>query len=135
VQTLAPADLPEWLAAEVSEGDYVSLQAYLPFGFQTDLEDLRRRTRDLLRGAPVTAGFGPRFLHSTGQLHKGGPNSVVAVQIVPSQHSPDIEIPDRDYGFATLIDAQAAGDLATLQERGRRVVRVESSQLDSLVPA
>ena len=135
VPTLPPADLPEWLAAEVSEGDYISLQAYLPFGFQTDLEDLRRRTRDLLRGAPVTAGFGPRFLHSTGQLHKGGPNSVVAVQIVPSEQSPGIEIPDRDYGFSTLIDAQAAGDLATLRERGRRVVRVESSQLDALVPA
>ena len=135
VKALDPAALPEWLAAEVGEGDYVSFQAYLPFGFQTDLEDLRRRTRDLLRGAPVTAGFGPRFLHSTGQLHKGGPNSVVAVQIVPPQQARDLEIPDREYGFATLINAQAAGDLATLKDRGRRVVRVESSQLDALVPA
>ncbi|HUR48633.1 MAG TPA: hypothetical protein VMY88_03750 [Acidimicrobiales bacterium] len=128
-------ELPAWLADQVAEGDYVSLQAYLPYGFSTDLEDLRRRCRDLLGGVPVTAGFGPRFLHSTGQLHKGGPNSVVAVQIVPPERSFDIEIPGKPYGFSTLIDAQALGDLRTLRERGRRVVRIKSCKLDEVLPA
>jgi hypothetical protein len=134
-EALPVADLPAWLAEQVGEGDYVSLQAYIPFGFATELEDLRRRCRDLLGGVAVTAGFGPRFLHSTGQLHKGGPNSVVAVQIVPPERSFDIEIPGKPYGFSTLIDAQALGDLRTLRDRGRRVVRVNSCQLDELLPA
>ena len=69
-------------ASRCGPGDYVSLQAYLPFGQDDALEALRRRVRDHLGGAAVTAGYGPRFLHSTGQLHKGGPNSVVCVQLV-----------------------------------------------------
>ena len=128
-------ELPAWLADQVGSGDYVSLQAYLPYGHATGLEELRRRCRDLLGGVAVTAGFGPRFLHSTGQLHKGGPNSVVAVQILPPERSFDIEIPGRAYGFGTLIDAQALGDLRTLRERGRRVVRIESCELDKVLPA
>jgi len=128
-------DLPAWLAEEAGQGDYVSLQAYMPYGFATALEDLRRRCRDLLGGMAVTAGFGPRFLHSTGQLHKGGQNSVVAVQILPPERSFDIDIPGKPYGFSTLIDAQALGDLRTLRQRGRRVVRVKSCNLDELLPA
>lgn len=128
-------DLAGWLADQVGEGDYVSLQAYLPYGHTTALEDLRRRCRDVLGGIAVTAGFGPRFLHSTGQLHKGGPNSVVAVQIVPPERTFDIDIPGKSYGFSTLIDAQALGDLRTLRERGRRVARVKSCDLDELLPA
>ena len=128
-------ELPSWLAEQVNDGDYVSLQAYLPYGHTTALEDLRRRCRDVMGGMAVTAGFGPRFLHSTGQLHKGGPNSVVAVQIVPPERTFDIEIPGKAYGFSTLIDAQALGDLRTLRDRGRRVVRVKSCDLDELLPA
>ena len=132
---LAIKELPSWLAEHVADGDYISLQAYLPYGHTTALEDLRRRCRDLMGGMAVTAGFGPRFLHSTGQLHKGGPNSVVAVQIVPPERSFDIDIPGRPYGFSTLIDAQALGDLQTLRDRGRRVVRIASCNLDELLPA
>ena len=128
-------ELPAWLAEQVGPGDYVSLQAYLPYGHATSLEDLRRRCRDVLGGVAVTAGFGPRFLHSTGQLHKGGPNSVVAVQILPPERTFDIDIPGQSYGFGTLIDAQALGDLRTLRERGRRVVRIASCQLDEVLPA
>jgi hypothetical protein len=73
----------------------------------------------------VTAGYGPRFLHSTGQLHKGGPGSCVAVQIVPSSPSADLPVPDHDYDFGTLVAAQALGDLHALRAAGRRVVRVE----------
>ena len=134
-QALPVKDLPAWLAEQVREGDYISLQVYLPYGHATALEDLRRRCRDLMGGMAVTAGFGPRFLHSTGQLHKGGPNSVVAVQIVPPERTFDIDIPSRPYGFSTLIDAQALGDLRTLRDRGRRAVRIESCQLDEVLPA
>ncbi|MBW3536628.1 MAG: hypothetical protein KY395_02505 [Actinobacteria bacterium] len=132
---LAVSELASWLADEAGDGDYVSLQAYLPYGNETELEGLRRRCRDVMGGMPVTAGFGPRFLHSTGQLHKGGPNNVVAVQIVPPQRPVDLEIPDKEYGFSTLIDAQALGDLRTLRERDRRVVRIEATNLDRVLPA
>ncbi len=84
-------------------GDYVSLQAYLPFGQDAALEALRRRVRDHLGGMAVTAGYGPRFLHSTGQLHKGGPNSVVAVQLVRQGAQPELAIPGEPYDFGTLI--------------------------------
>ena len=70
------------IAAQVRPNDYVSLQAYLPYGQDDALEALRRKVRDANGDVAVTAGYGPRFLHSTGQLHKGGPNSIVAVQLV-----------------------------------------------------
>ncbi len=78
-----PAGALEWLADVFEVGDYVSIQAYLPYGQDDALESLRRKVRDRLGGAPVTAGYGPRFLHSTGQLHKGGPNSVIASRSFP----------------------------------------------------
>lgn len=74
-------------------------------------------------GIPVTVGFGPRYLHSTGQLHKGGPNSVLALQIT-ADNAVDADIPEHGYSFAVLKRAQALGDLAALQEAGRRAVRV-----------
>ena len=72
----------------------------------------------------TTTGFGPRFLHSTGQLHKGGPNSGVFIQVVDGGASVDLPIPGQPYSFGTLIDAQALGDLRSLRARGRRVARV-----------
>jgi hypothetical protein len=77
----------------------------------------------------VTAGYGPRFLHSTGQLHKGGPNSVVAVQLVGSSPSGDLAIPGEPYDFSTLIRSQAIGDYQSLIARGRRVMRIELDEL------
>ena len=118
-----------WLQQTVRPTDYVSLHAYLPFGQDDALERLRRAVRDGLGGLAVTAGYGPRFLHSTGQLHKGGPNEVVAVQIAPRSPSAHLEIPDHPYDFETLIDAQALGDLQSLQSHGRRVLRVEVNDL------
>ena len=85
------------------------------------------RFRDRLKLA-TTVGFGPRFLHSTGQLHKGGPNTGLFVQVV-DEPSEDVEIPGQDYSFATLIKAQAAGDLLALRDRDRRVVRVSLGEL------
>ena len=85
--------------------------------------------RDGLGGTAVTAGYGPRFLHSTGQLHKGGPDSVVAVQVAPRAPTAHLPIPGYPYDFGTLIDAQAIGDLQSLQSHGRRALRVEVNDL------
>ena len=82
LEAVAPGEALGLAELDRRPGDYVSLQAYLPFGQDAALEALRRRVRDHQGGMAVTAGYGPRFLHSTGQLHKGGPNSVVAVQLV-----------------------------------------------------
>jgi hypothetical protein len=124
-----PADLSAWLDAEFRAGDYVSLQAYLPYGQNEALEAARRRVRDRLRGAAVTAGYGPRFLHSTGQLHKGGPNTVIAVQLLPAADRPRLAIPGHEYDFGTLISAQALGDYQSLQRHERRVTRVAVEDL------
>jgi transaldolase/glucose-6-phosphate isomerase len=131
-----PADDPttvgDWLRTQVQPGDYVSVQAYLPYGSEKTLAEVRRGLRDGLGGIAVTAGYGPRFLHSTGQLHKGGPNSVVAVQVVQRSAAPSLPIPDRPYDFNTLIAAQAIGDHRALLDHGRRVLRVAVDDLRDL---
>ena len=124
VPTHDPARVSEWLAGQVRPGDYVSLQAYLPYGHDHDLERLRRSLRDGLGGIAVTVGYGPRFLHSTGQLHKGGPNTVVAVQMVRRTPYRSVQIPTFPYDFNTAIAAQATADYQTLVEHDRRVLRV-----------
>jgi transaldolase/glucose-6-phosphate isomerase len=132
VDTSGPAQVLPWLAATVQPGDYVSLQAYVPFGHDAALESLRRRVRDRLGGVATTAGYGPRFLHSTGQLHKGGPNTVVAVQIVDANPAPVVPVPGKAYDFGTLIAAQAIGDHRSLLAHGRRVLRVAVGDLDAI---
>ncbi|MGH2809683.1 MAG: hypothetical protein ACRDIA_02245, partial [Actinomycetota bacterium] len=79
----------------------------------------------------TTVGFGPRFLHSTGQLHKGGPGSGVFIQVVDESRDFDLEIPGAPYGFGALIDAQAAGDLESLRAHDRRVVRTTLAGLSA----
>ena len=80
---------------------------------------VRRRTR-----VATTAGWGPRFLHSTGQLHKGGPGSGVFVQFL-GPGSPDLAIPGQDHTFGELLRAQAIGDAQALETAGRRLVRID----------
>jgi transaldolase / glucose-6-phosphate isomerase len=113
------------LLETVRPGDYVSIHSYLPPDDKVaaGLTEVRVMIRDALRVA-TTSGWGPRFLHSTGQLHKGGPNSVVVLQLVdmPSQDD-DVEIPARDYTFGTLVRAQAIGDLRSLRAHDRRVMQ------------
>jgi glucose-6-phosphate isomerase len=113
------------LLKEIAAGDYVALMAYLdPTSESADeLGRARVAIRDRYRVA-TTVGFGPRFLHSTGQLHKGGANNGVFIQVVDGERETDVPIPGRDYTFGTLIDAQALGDLRSLRARGRRVARV-----------
>ena len=104
--------------------DYFTINAYIEMNEETcaELQALRRTVRDAKKVA-TTLGFGPRFLHSTGQLHKGGPNSGVFLQIT-SDDAEDLDIPGQRYSFGTLKSSQAQGDFAVLAERGRRVLRV-----------
>jgi len=82
---------------------------------------------------PVTFGWGPRFLHSTGQFHKGGPAQGVYLQVT-GEPAADLEVPGKDYTFGRLISAQAAGDASVLAEHGRPVLRVHlTDQKDGLV--
>jgi glucose-6-phosphate isomerase len=111
-------------------GDYVAIMAYLPATPETDaaLNRMRLAIRDTL-GAAVTVGYGPRFLHSTGQLHKGDGNNGLFIQLT---HTPatDVEIPGEKYSFATLLAAQAQGDYNALRQNGRRLMRfhIEAGQ-------
>ena len=118
------------LMSTVSAGrDYVAILAYLPP--DPDVDDVLQRIRSAIRdgiGAATTLGYGPRFLHSTGQLHKGGPDTGVFVQLTAAP-SKDLPIPGWDESFGTLIAAQALGDLASLQRRGRRAVRLHFGEL------
>jgi glucose-6-phosphate isomerase len=118
------------LLDQVGEGDYVAILAYLDRTSETEdeIERTRLAIRDRYKVA-TTTGFGPRFLHSTGQLHKGGPNSGVFIQVVDRDRPVDLEIPGRPYSFGTLIDAQALGDLRSLRSRGRRIARVTLDDL------
>lgn len=130
--SMPPSSVPAFLEEQLRPGDYVSVQAYLPFGRDSSLEAVRRRIRDAHGGLAVTAGYGPRFLHSTGQLHKGGPDSVVALQVVPPGPSAEVPIPGKTYDFGTLIAAQAIGDHESLLAHGRRVLRVATDDLDEI---
>jgi len=96
------------------------------------LEAARIALRDQHRVA-VSLGYGPRFLHSTGQLHKGGPRSIVCVQVVGDDPD-EIPIPGQPFGFGHLKQAQAAGDLRTLQARGIRAGRVDLHELLEMAP-
>jgi hypothetical protein len=113
--------------------DYVAIQAYLDPTAETEqlLQRVRLAIRDRHKVA-VTVGFGPRFLHSTGQLHKGGPSTGVFIQVVDRRHETDVSIPGVPFTFGELIDAQALGDLRALRARGRRVARVTLEQLEEV---
>jgi glucose-6-phosphate isomerase len=105
-------------------GDYVALMAYLAesAGIDHVLQEIRQLLRDRLKLA-TTVGYGPRFLHSTGQLHKGGPNNGVFLQFT-ADHPEDADIPGEPYSFGVLQQAQYMGDFKALQDHGRRVIRI-----------
>ncbi len=104
--------------------DYFALCAFLEMRpeFEAELQAIRHHVRDAKRVA-TTLGYGPRFLHSTGQLHKGGPNTGVFLQI-SAKDRPDLPIPGQNMTFGTLKEAQARGDFEVLCQRGLRVLRV-----------
>jgi glucose-6-phosphate isomerase len=121
------------LLSLATTGDYFAMLAYLPQ--DRDVEALLQRVRAGVRdalGVATTLGFGPRFLHSTGQLHKGGPDTGIFLQIT-AEPSKDLPIPGWDETFGMLIAAQALGDLESLQKRQRRVLRLHlADQHDGL---
>ncbi|HEY5257704.1 MAG TPA: bifunctional transaldolase/phosoglucose isomerase [Candidatus Baltobacteraceae bacterium] len=112
------------ILAQVRPHDYVALTAYVARNDDHEalLRDLRVKIRDA-RKVATTVGFGPRFLHSTGQLHKGGPDTIVAIQITADPPD-DPAIPGMNVGFRTLLAAQALGDWQSLDKRDRRGVRI-----------
>ncbi|MDE3026522.1 MAG: hypothetical protein KGI93_13225, partial [Acidobacteriota bacterium] len=117
------------LLAQAREGDYVCVQAFVNPSAENEarlgslVRELRARS-----GLVVTHGYGPRYLHSTGQLHKGGPNTGLFLQVV-DDGGEELPIPGRPFGFRRLIRAQAAGDYESLKERGRRVARVHLEEI------
>jgi transaldolase/glucose-6-phosphate isomerase len=112
------------LLAGTAPGAYVALMAYLDptAGAEAALQRARGTVRNATRAA-TTVGFGPRFLHSTGQYHKGGPGTGRFIQLV-DRPAGDLDVPGREYSFATLVAAQAAGDAEALQAKGRRLARI-----------
>jgi transaldolase/glucose-6-phosphate isomerase len=120
------------LLGQVKAGDYIAVNAYLPRNADTTaaLTQLRLALR-AETGCATTAGFGPRFQHSTGQLHKGGPDSGVFIQIV-ADTKPDLDIPTQGMSFRTLERAQALGDYEALRARGRRALRIHLPDVDAV---
>ncbi len=120
------------LLGQVTPRDYVALLAFVDPGgdVAARLPELATRLRDA-HGVPVTVGIGPRYLHSTGQLHKGGPDTGVFLVLVEDADG-DIDVPGRGYTFGQLLRAQAAGDLSALRDARRRAGMV---QFDDLVAA
>ena len=118
------ADVVQAFIEQAREGDYIAINAYLPRNprMKNRLQQLRAQ---ILKetGHATTLGFGPRFLHSTGQLHKGGPNSGLYLQIT-KRPSSDLEIPGQKMTFGTLERAQALGDLEALLARNKRAIRI-----------
>jgi glucose-6-phosphate isomerase len=119
------------LLESVRAGDYLAILAYLPQDHSTveRLQGVRARVGEAL-GVATTLGFGPRFLHSTGQLHKGGPETGVFLQLTAEPRR-DLPIPGWEETFGVLVAAQALGDLEALQRRGRRVLRLHFSEADA----
>jgi transaldolase / glucose-6-phosphate isomerase len=109
---------------QLKKGDYVNLSAFIEMS--AEHIDLLQESRVLIRDHKKVAtclGFGPRFLHSTGQAYKGGPNTGVFLQIT-ADHSKDIPVPNHQYTFGLVITAQAQADFAVLVKRSRRVLRI-----------
>lgn len=113
----------DWLS-KTEGGDYLALHAYVPPSddMTETLQQLRHALRDQTKLA-TTLGYGPRFLHSTGQLHKGGANTIHVLQLVDSSGT-DIAVPETDFTFRQLINAQAQGDYQALKQRERNVLRI-----------
>ena len=124
---LTPADAESSLRvlmAHSNPGDYAAIMAYLRPTAETDRALAHLRGSILARHrVATTVGYGPRFLHSTGQLHKGGPPTGVFLQLV-GEHAADLPVPGAAYTFGVLADAQALGDLRVLQGLGRPVARI-----------
>ena len=122
---------PNRFLARITAGDYVGLLAYLPPGelLEAEVARFRRAVRERTHAATMF-GYGPRYLHSTGQLHKGGANNGVFLIISASPRS-DVAIPGEAFSFGTLELAQAIGDFQSLDAAGRRALHVHLPSPDA----
>jgi transaldolase/glucose-6-phosphate isomerase len=123
-------DVLKTFLAQAQPNGYVAINAYLPRN--EDMIDVLQKMRVAIRaktGNAVTAGFGPRFQHSTGQFHKGGPGNALFL-VITAESAADFEVPTEGLTFGTLIRAQALGDYQALIDAGRRVLRIH---LDSIM--
>jgi len=120
----SPADVIRAAIASLGSSDYVAFLSYLPGAgeAQSTIAGIRHQIRSRTRAAS-TFGIGPRYLHSTGQFHKGGPNTIVAF-VITADDGTNTEIPESGYSFAVLKRAQALGDAETLEAHDRRTVRI-----------
>ena len=126
------AEVIKSFTEQAKDGDYIAINAYLPRNAAVEAKLTALRERILKdTGKATTLGFGPRFLHSTGQLHKGGANNGLFLQITQDD-AEDLAIPDADYGFSVLARAQSLGDLDALKSRDRRVIRINLPAGDKL---
>jgi transaldolase / glucose-6-phosphate isomerase len=119
------------LLGELKAGDYFAVLAFIEMSqpHRHALESIRMIVRDR-RKVATTVGFGPRYLHSTGQAHKGGPDSGVFLMIT-ADDAEDVPVPGQRYTFGTIKRLQARGDLEVLTSRGRRVLRVHLKNLEA----
>ena len=117
----------------LGEDGYVSIQAYMDRVKYPELAETRNSVAARAQ-RPVTFGWGPRFLHSTGQFHKGGPAVGVFIQITEIARE-DLEIPERPFTFGQLIQAQAAGDASVLADHGRPVLTITLTDAATQLPA
>jgi transaldolase/glucose-6-phosphate isomerase len=119
------------LLNQLEAGDYFALLAFIDMNQanRNALEAIRGLVRDR-RKVATTVGFGPRYLHSTGQAHKGGPNSGVFL-LITCDDPEDLPVPGQKYTFGTIKLAQARGDFEVLAERGRRLLRIHLADVES----
>jgi len=128
---LDPGSLEE-LLSDASPPSYIAILGYVTPSeeFDAAVTELRERLRERTRCA-TTFGYGPRYLHSTGQYHKGGPPNGLFIQLYQRAEE-DVEIPEAGYSFEYLKNAQALGDMQTLREQGLKVVRVEIEGVEAV---
>ncbi len=127
------ADAVDALLRSLEPDGYLAVMAYLDREADASLAGVRRELA-LRTGRPVTFGWGPRFLHSTGQYHKGGPPQGSFLQITSAPAGPDVDVPDQPFTFGRLIAAQAAGDAQVLGEHDRPVLRLHLTDRSAQLP-
>lgn len=132
IEDIARETFVDQLRKQLTTREYVALQLFAPYESAARAFALREWLAETLR-VPVTVGWGPRFLHSTGQLHKGGPRTGIFVQVV-APFELDCEIPGQHFTFGELLRAQANGDATVLAETGQPVLRIEAT-VDGLCDA
>ncbi|MFZ1321981.1 MAG: glucose-6-phosphate isomerase [Ignavibacteria bacterium] len=122
------SEVMKYFTDQYTAGDYFAIMAYLNRTEKTDilLQELREILRSNFKSA-TTVGYGPRFLHSTGQFHKGGPDKGMFIQIVCDDKT-DIEIPGKNFSFSILKQAQSEGDFESLQKHDRRVLKFSTGK-------